>query len=168
MSFLSHLAPGLITCYHRPQATLARQPAICPPRVFPLSPSSCWAHHAPSATDPQASAVAHKSAKPVCPACLFSLSPSSGAHHERDVLLGGELEREARVARVAGRHLRGLAVPLQAVVVALALGQDVTALGVPQDVPRLYKKKKKETKKNRDDENKKNVTILQNYWKHRF
>lgn len=63
--------------------------------------------------------------------------PGSGAHHEGDVFLRGELERQAGVARVAGGDLGGLPVPLEAVVVALPLGEDVAALRIAENVPRL-------------------------------
>lgn len=66
-----------------------------------------------------------------------SCLPSSRAHHERDVLLGSELERQAGVAGITGADLGRLSFSLQAIMIPLSLGEDVTAFRVTQDVPRL-------------------------------
>lgn len=65
-------------------------------------------------------------------------SPGTRTHHEGYILLGGELKRQPSVPRVAGPHCSLLSVPLQAVQVAFAFGENVAAVVVPQNVPRLF------------------------------
>lgn len=64
-------------------------------------------------------------------------SPCPRAHHQSNILLRGELQREPGVTRVTRRNLGTFPITLQAVVVRFTLGQDVAALRIAQYVPRL-------------------------------